>query len=138
MEEHVGEMAIQMCREVLVPSAKRRRLLVSLVCILFEGTIRGPCFYSNNANMGSCEQEAVEEIYMRCRRATNKQRSVCGPCRDWLVEESLASIATVGIRLPCACSVLFSEVSNFIVYVRFVESSGDDSLRCIGDASWGL
>ena len=93
MEQHAGEMAIQMCREVLLPSAKRRRLLVSLVCILFEGTIRGSCFYSNNANMGSCEQEAVEEIYMQSRNSKNKQRFVCGPCRDWLVEESLASIA---------------------------------------------
>ena len=124
MEEHVGEMAIQMCRGVLLPSAKRRRLLVSLVCILFEGTIRGPCFYSNNANMGSCEQEAVEEIHMRSRNSKNKQRYVCGPCRDWLVEESLASIATVGIRLLCAGSVLFSDVSILLYMLGLLSRLG--------------
>ena len=92
MEEHVGEMAIQMCREVLLPSAKRRRLLVSLVCILFEGTIRGSCFYSNNANMGSCEQEAVGEIHMKGTSSKKKQRLVCRSCLEWLVDGGVASI----------------------------------------------
>ena len=97
MEQRAGEMAIQLCREVLIPSAERRRFLVPLVCISFEGTTLGTCFYSTNVNMGSCKQEAVAEIYMRGRCAKNKERLVCGPCRGWLVEESLASIATVGI-----------------------------------------
>ena len=100
MEQHAGETAIQMCREVLFPSVERHCLLASLVCILFEGTTRGPCFYSNNVNMDSCKQEAVEEMYMQSRNSKNKQRFVCGPCRDWLVEESLASIAKHAPPIP--------------------------------------
>ena len=92
MEQHASETAIQMCREVLFPSVERHCLLASLVCILFEGTTRGPCFYSNNVNMDSCKQEAVEEMYMHSRKSKNKQRFFCGPCRYWFVEERLASI----------------------------------------------
>jgi hypothetical protein len=93
MEQHAGGMAIQLCRGVLLPSAERRLFLAPFVCILFESTTLGSCFYITNVNMSSCKQEAVEEIYMRGRSAKNKQRLVCGPCMDWFVEESLASIA---------------------------------------------
>ena len=45
--------------------------------LLFEGGACGVCYYSNNLNMGSCEQEAVQEIYMQSRNSRKRQRFVC-------------------------------------------------------------
>ena len=94
MQQHAQALMIRLCRKAMLPSGD---ITSRIGFWLFEGSACDVCHYSDNPNMGSCEQKAVGEIYMRGRCAKKKERLVCGPCRDWLVEESLASIATVGI-----------------------------------------
>ena len=50
-----------------------------------------PCYYSGS-NISSCAGNGVHEIWMRGRRATPKQRLVCGPCLAWVTRDVLADL----------------------------------------------
>ena len=89
MQQRDRAMMIRLCRKAMLPSDD---ITSRIGFLLFEGGACGVCYYSNNLNMGSCEQDAVGEIHMKGTSSKKKQRLVCRTCMEWLVDGGMASI----------------------------------------------
>ena len=71
------------------------------------------CYYSGS-NISCCAGNGVHEIWMRGRRATPKQRLVCGPCLAWVTRYELADL--VGDTSP-ADKHVFTLVMELLKWV---------------------
>ena len=89
MQQRACAMMLLLRRKAVLPS---HDITSRIGFLLFEGGACGVCYYSNNLNMGSCEQDVVGEIHMKGTSSKKKQRLVCRTCMEWLVDGGMASI----------------------------------------------